>query len=583
MKNIYTIIIILAGLFISACSEKLKVGPVTGIKEYQLGIRDSLYAVKLENYGENYFGFTEKELSDIFKNYIDTVDLSHYVLDPAIENELVQELQIFYSENNHLLAWSKGKKPSKDANYLLTKLNIASEEGLDPEYYNASKLLEKQGEIYDDKSHINIFELMDLDLQLTGALLTYAWHLENGRFDPGIKDWRWAFEIPKDPVAARLSTAVQNKKLKQELDEIVPDHQQYESLKEALSNLRALQHKGGWPILPADLSLEKGDTSEFVTLLRQRLIASEDHKNVWKKNLNDPIFDEQLEEAVAEYQKRNGLVADGILGKATIRSLNIPVEEKINIVELNLERLRWLPKEMPKDYLLINLPEYKLKIFEKNKEIWDMRIIVGKAYKHATPIFHDELEYLVFSPTWGVPQKIIRDEMMPKIKRDPGFLARNNYQLYVQGNSGPVDPYSVDWNSDVNVRVVQTPGPGNALGLVKFIMPNRFNIYLHDTPADHLFKQHERDFSHGCIRLEKPKKLAEYLLRDNKEWDSYRIEEYMYKGHSSTVWFDEPVPVYMTYQTAFVDSEGNLNFRKDIYEHDKSQQSLLAQLKKSRK
>lgn len=580
MKNIYIYIILISGIIFTACSRKIQIGPVAGIKEYALVPKDSLYTLKIENNEANYLGFDEKEIKYILKKYIDTVDISRYIYDDAIADQLRQEVEIFYIENNHQLAWSKGKKPSNDAKFLLTSLTLASEEGLNPNNYNAFKLLDMQSKIYGDRKYINIFELIDYDLQLTGALLAYAWHLENGRIDPGEADWRWAFQLPKDPVAAKLSHAVQNKDLKKALDEIIPHNEQYESLKKALAELRVIQHKGGWPVLPADLTLQEGDTSELVPLLRERLIVSNDHRKVWQKNLNSPLFDDKLKEALAYFQRRHGLVDDGILGKATLEMLNMPVEEKISIVEINLERLRWMPKEMAKDYILINLPEYKLKVFEKNKEVWDMRVIVGKAYKHATPIFHDELEYLVFSPTWGVPHKIVRDELMPIIKRDPGFLTRNNYQLYVAGNSGPVDPHSVDWTSDVNVRVIQNPGPGNALGLVKFIMPNRFNIYLHDTPADHLFKQNKRDFSHGCIRLEKPKKLAEYLLRKDNDWDSYRIEEYMYKGNSSTIWLDEPVPVYIMYQTAFTDNKGVINFRKDIYQHDQNQTVRIASRRK---
>ncbi|MGK7388992.1 MAG: L,D-transpeptidase family protein [Candidatus Cyclobacteriaceae bacterium M2_1C_046] len=575
MNKIY-IYLLMAGILLSACSKKLKVAPVAGIKTYELGLKDSLYVVKLDNVNENYLGFTEKEITDIFKNYLDTVDLADYVMDPRIEDQLKQEIEIFYQENNYQIAWGKGKKPSRDANFITTRLSLASEEGLDPEDYKASELLDLLAETYSSKKYINIFELIELDLKLTGALLTYAWHMENGRIDPGATDWRWAFDIPQNPVAARLSKAVQNKKLKQELDGMKPDHQQYENLKKALTELRTMEHNGGWPILPGDLSLEEGDTSEFVLLLRERLIASEDHRNVWKKKLNDPVFDKKLKEALADFQRRHGLVDDGILGKSTLEMLNLPVEEKIRIVEVNLERLRWMPKEMPEDYLLVNLPDYTLKVIEKNKEAWNMRVITGKSPKHATPIFHDELEYLVLSPTWGVPSKIVRDEMMPKIKNDPDYLTRNGYQLYVQGDSSPVNPHSVDWSTgNVNVRVVQSPGPSNALGRVKFIMPNKYNIYLHDTPTDYLFKRNERDFSHGCIRLEKPKKLAEYLLRNDDNWDSERLEEHMYKSHSSTVWLNEPVPVYIMYQTAFTDSDGQINFRKDIYDHDKKQADLI--------
>jgi murein L,D-transpeptidase YcbB/YkuD len=577
MNKLYILIITIALYMITGCSKEVQLTKVSGIRDYQLGVVDSLYAVQLKAIDETYNGLTEEAISDIVKTYMDTVDLSRYTTDPLLQQELVQEIKTFYEINNHQLAWNSGKKPSNDAKFLLNTLTVAFEEGLNPDDYHVYELLDLQAETYDKNSYVNIYELIELDLLISGALLSYAWHLENGRIDPGEEDWRWAIEIPKEPVAERLSLALQNNKLKQELESFVPQHDQYQSLKEGLEELRAIAHKGGWPLLPSDLRLREGDTSEYVPLLRERLITSNDLRNLWKKKLNNPVFDSQLREALAGFQQRHGLEDDGILGKETLGMLNVPVEEKINIIEINLERLRWLPNNMAKDYLLVNLPEYKLKVFEKNKEVWDMRIIVGKSYKHATPIFHDELEYMVFSPTWGVPQKIVRNEMMPLIKRDPGYLQRNGYQLFVNGKSGPVDPNTIDWESgDVNVRVIQNPGPTNALGLVKFIMPNRFNIYLHDTPSDYLFDRTKRDFSHGCIRLEKPKELAEYLLRDDKEWDSSRIGEHMLKGYASTVWLKEPVPVYIVYQTAFMDNNGMINFRRDIYDHDKNQTKMLA-------
>ena len=579
MKKIYILSIPIILYLFTGCSKEVQLTKVSGIREYQLGKVDSLYAVQLKAIDENYNGLTKEAIAEILSTYMDTVELAKYIPDPLLHQQLVREIKTFYKTKNYQLSWNSGKKPSGDSRFILNKLTLAFEEGLDPDDYHVYDLLELQSKIYNNKSYINIFELIELDLLLSGAFLTYAWHIENGRIDPGEKDWRWAFDLPTEPVAARLSQALQNNNLKQELEALLPHHDQYEALKKGLEELRAIAHKGGWPLLPSNLRLRHGDSSEYVPLLRERLIASNDLRNLWKNKLNNPEFDEQLQEALAQFQRRHGLEEDGILGKETLSMLNTPVEEMINIIEINLERLRWLPNNMKnaKNYLLVNLPEYKLKVYENNKQVWDMRIIVGKSYKHATPILHDELEYLVFSPTWGVPKKIIRNEIMPMVKRDPGFLQRNGYQLYVKGRSGPVDPNTINWDDgDDNLSVIQSPGPGNALGLVKFIMPNKYNIYLHDTPNDYLFNRTKRDFSHGCIRLEKPRELAEYLLRDNKEWDNNRIGEYMFKGHSSTVWLDEPVPVYIMYQTAFMDNDGMINFREDIYDHDKNQTKMLA-------
>lgn len=582
MTNRNIILVLLITTLASACVKKVPlISSADTIDEIELREEDSLLNVNLSDHHNNYLVFHDLDVSKILKNYLDTADVTSFIPDTYINQELEDEIHTFYKANNYTLSWNKGKKLNRDAQYVVTKLYRASEEGLSPEDYEVDKLSQLKDSVFKDRRHINIFQLMALDVKLTAALLTYAWHLENGKIDPGEENWRWAFEAPHNTVALELSQTLPHNNLKQTIDQLLPGHRQYELLKDALSSLKILEKRGGWAILPSDLDLDPGDSSRFVPLLRERLVTSGDHKKIWKRKFDNHVYDPQLVAAVKAFQGRHGLEKDGKIGPNTLAALNMTVEEKINKIIVNLERLRWLPDSMASDHLLINLPEFKLKVVRNDKPVWEMKIITGDSYEHATPIFHDKIEYLVFRPTWGVPNSIVRKEILPVARKDPGYLTRNGYQVYVSGKEGAVDPHSVNYDNPGNIRIVQKSGPTNALGLVKFIMPNRFNIYLHDTPADYLFNRNERDFSHGCIRLEKPQHLAFYLLDKNqdKKWSEEEVEEYMGKDYPTTIWLDQPEPVYMLYQTAFVDEKGALNFRKDIYEHDNDQFQLIAEKK----
>ncbi|TRX60516.1 L,D-transpeptidase family protein [Fulvivirga sp. M361] len=279
------------------------------------------------------------------------------------------------------------------------------------------------------------------------------------------------------------------------------------------------------------------------------------------------------------FQQRHGLEVDGRIGRSTLNALNISVSDKIKMIELNLERLRWLPKNYGREYLLVNIPEYKLRAYQKSKLSLVMGVIVGKEYT-STPVFCDTLRYLVFSPTWTVPHSIKSEEMLPRLQRDSSYYSGKNYKFYKGWHTDQeIEPSLVDWSQysidHFPFNVVQQPGPGNALGLVKFIMPNNHSIYLHDTPTDHLFERTERALSHGCIRLEEPALLAQYLLRDQKSWDINKILAAMHKDEPERVYFKKNYHVQLTYLTSFVDEFGLINFRDDIYGHDRAQMTEI--------
>ena len=272
------------------------------------------------------------------------------------------------------------------------------------------------------------------------------------------------------------------------------------------------------------------------------------------------------------FEERHRIEPDGVVDAATVSALNVPVEQRIRTIELNLERWRWLPDPLPARYFIVNVPDFRLEAIENGKPALGMRVVVG-APDNETPIFADQMTHVVFSPYWNVPPGIAKDETIPRAERDPGFLARNNMEV-VEASGAVVDPSSVDWSNASGLRIRQRPGSGNALGGVKFIFPNNFDVYLHDTNATTLFDRLERGLSHGCVRVEEPHKLAQYVLRDQPEWTPEAIGAAMKSGQEKHVKLQEQIPVYIVYKTAWV-HDGGVRFLKDLYGHDADQAAKL--------
>jgi murein L,D-transpeptidase YcbB/YkuD len=375
-----------------------------------------------------------------------------------------------------------------------------------------------------------------------------------------------------------------------------PHQREYEELVKALEEHREIQAKGGWATVPAGGPadrrtggpLKRGDDGAEVGSLRYRLEATGE----LKKAEGRPVFDDDVAKAVARFQERHGLPVDSAAGAATLAALNVPVETRIRQIELNLERYRWLPSDFGKRYILVNIPDYRLYAFDGGKEKLTMRVIVGDEYGHATPVFADSMTYVVFRPQWDVPRRILVDEVIPKVQEDIYYLAKHSYEVVdTARNEVITDHASIDWDdmdsSKIHFRVRQKSGDGNALGNVKFMFPNQFSIYLHDTPADYLFDRTQRTLSHGCVRVEEPVKLAGYVLDGQEDWDEGKISEAMGGGEADggtggqadrrtggqaermpiTVDLEKPIPVYLVYLTAFV-RDGELHFRDDPYGKD---------------
>jgi murein L,D-transpeptidase YcbB/YkuD len=316
---------------------------------------------------------------------------------------------------------------------------------------------------------------------------------------------------------------------------------------------------------------QEDNVGDHIAQLRQRLSVSGDLGP--QENHEENRYDENLEEAVRRFQVRHGLPPTGRIDKQTFNELNVPVAVRIRQIELNMERWRWIPRELGARYLLVNAADYRLTVVENGQPIWDMRVVVGRDYR-STPVFSADLQYLEINPYWNVPQKIAVEDILPKVKQNPEYLIRKHFKVFKDWRAGApeIDPLTVDWSKvtkrNFRFKLRKEPGPSNDLGRIKFMMPNRFAVYLHDTPNRKLFKKNYRSYSSGCIRLEKPIELAEYLLKDDPKWTYQSILRAVDSEQNRIVRLKKAVPVHLLYWTAWVDQKGVVNFRKDIYKRD---------------
>ncbi|MGB5930672.1 MAG: L,D-transpeptidase family protein, partial [Cyclobacteriaceae bacterium] len=395
-------------------------------------------------------------------------------------------------------------------------------------------------------------------------------------------DWQVARE--KFSLADELSTALEDDDINTLVDANRPPFFAYKKIREALARYEDIKEKGGWPKITGIDLLEEGDTNAAVITVKKRLAITGDYPEVEKDSMEAVYFSKELAQAVKDFQTRHGIEVDGLVGGTTLDRLNESVEKQISKIKLNMERLRWQPVYPKKqEFIIVNLPEYKLRYFYNNDIELEMNVVIGDV-DHTTPVIIDSLEYITFSPTWAVPPSIAGKEFLPILRKNPGYLRSKNFKLYASWSdkAKELDPYDINWDKveedNFPYFIEQQPGAGNSLGKVKFMMPNKQAIYLHDTPADHLFSEPQRSFSHGCIRLEKPAELAKTLLKkQDGSWDLRKVDEYMNMPEPENVVLDNKVPVYFLYLTAFVDESGVLNFREDIYGMDRVQESYLAQ------
>ncbi len=413
--------------------------------------------------------------------------------------------------------------------------------------------------------------LADLELAHTGALLMLARTLRSGAVSPASVDREYALTPPPFDPTATLISASDGATLRAHLARLEPQDPTYRGLETALAEARRLAAGvTAWPRLPDGPALRPGESREMVPAVRKILSAWGDYHGSASAS---KLYDGALVQAVRRFQARHGLEPDGVIGRQTRAALNVTPAERVRQIVINRERWRWMPRDLGDPHVLVNLAGFELQVIDSRRPPETMRVVVGQPFRR-TPVFSDEITYLEFNPTWTVPKTIFAEDLLPKIRRNPAMLEAQGITVLARGTDGAyaINPNSVDWNavagSGSPYRLRQAPGPKNPLGRVKFMFPNDFSVYLHDTPKRELFARSQRAFSSGCIRVEKPLELAEILLAGTPDWDRSRIDAVIERGKTRTVTLTQPVPIHLVYLTAWLGTDGELQFREDLYGRD---------------
>ncbi|HRD66818.1 MAG TPA: L,D-transpeptidase family protein [Candidatus Competibacter sp.] len=496
-----------------------------------------------------------------------------------VQNRDVHELEYlvsFYAQRGYRAAWlDSSGRPQPAADDLLKALGEAEREGLRSADYDRGHLRKLLTSLQQGDDAMDASQPAEADLLLTSTFLTYASHLLSGRLPPRKVDPDWAIKPRSRDLAEVLREALADGGIAKSLHELAPKGKGYVQLREVLQKYRKVEQEGGWPTI--GVSLKPGAQGAQVRSLRLRLQAGGDlAEGDAGKN---PIYDKAVADAVRRFQKRHGLSETGTVSGSTLAALNVPVSQRIRQVELNMERWRWLPDEFGSRYILVNIPSFKMNVVENGKRVMEAKVVVGRQERQ-TPTFTAKMAYLVMSPKWYVPRSIAVKDKLPQLKRNPYALARQNIRIY--NNAGQqINPGAVNWSAvgagNFNYQLRQDAGPRNALGGIKFMFPNPYNVYLHDTPSRGLFSQDQRTFSSGCIRISNPVELAEYLLKHDPKWSRDAIKNAAASGKQRVVNLPQQVPVFLLYWTAWVDEEGLAHFRSDIYSRDKSMARVLYQ------
>lgn len=499
----------------------------------------------------------------------------------------IELLPLFYIERDYRPAWldENGLHPS--ASDLVDAIRASYREGLEPSRYHLAtieallaQLEQPANALVADRSNaiiltrsISLTEISaDLDIMLTDALLLLGSHLSAGRVNPETLHHDWLFTERSVDLMDALNSAVIDGRMETTIAQLRPSNAEYHRLTEALQRLREVAEQGGWPQLPPGETLHPGDHDERISGLRRRLKISGDLTAT--EIVSDPLmYDDQLVAALKRFQQRHGLEPDGLVGRNTMDALNTSIEARIRQVELNLERWRWLPGGLGDRYVLVNTADFHLTIVEKRQQLLGMRVVVGRPARRS-PVFSASMTYMVLNPYWTVPRTIAVQDILPRLRNGVDFLAQEGIKVFNgwTDESREIDPHMINWSlynaNHFPFRLRQEPGPENELGRIKFMFPNKFSVYLHDSPHRSLFQRVQRDFSSGCIRVEDALGLAEYLLQNDPQWPRSALQEALKSGQRQIVQLKNPVTVHLLYMTAWVNEQGTLQFRNDIYGRD---------------
>jgi L,D-transpeptidase YcbB len=438
---------------------------------------------------------------------------------------------------------------------LMTALLNADKDALALDAYPIEELNRLLSTLLDDKNP-SAELLGDVDVVLTATFVTLGQDLLTGQVDPSTVSQDWNIKPTAAQVDSALVRFLGDRRFDVSIMQMRPTNKEYGELQQQLGRYRDIIAKGGWKAVPGGKSVKPGDAApaERLTALRARLRAEgyPVGDSTGTDSTAKPVYDRALAGAVAQFQREHGIVVDSGLGPETLQSLNVPAEYRLGQIAANMERYRWMPRALGDRYVSVNVPAFRLEAFDDGKEVMEMKVIVGAEYEDRnTPVFSDSMLFVVFRPYWNATDNIMNKELWPKVQSDPTYLERNNYEIVSEGGKQ---------------RIRQRPGDRNALGLVKFMFPNSFSIYMHDTPEDGLFAQDVRAFSHGCIRLEEPAKMAEWVLG----WSPEEVRAAMETGPDDRrINLKQGIPVYIVYFTTYM-RDGRLYFGNDLYDRDRA-------------
>ncbi len=491
-------------------------------------------------------------------------------------------LQELYASGNDAPVWVSNGQPTPQAIAVIQGLKSSQQKGLNPGDYDASRWPERLERLKNHPGDAATVAHFDADLSVNA--MRYLSDLHVGRVNPrhfkfGIDIGQKNYDLPQ----FLLQKVVGAANMPEVLNEVEPPYYGYQRTEAALATYRALAAQDhGAPLPEVPKTLGPGDAYAGVEPLAQRLRLLGDLPPGAAVDTSSALYQGALIDGVKHFQARHGLGADGRLGKDTLRQLNVPLSFRVQQLEDALERWRWLPDNFSPLPVAVNIPEFVLRAFSPDHRIaMRMNVIVGKAVRHETPVFAQSMKYIVFRPYWNVPYSITRSEIIPSLEKDSSYLARKGFEVTDHSGrivtSGQVSAGVMAQLRAGKLLVRQRPGPSNSLGLIKFMFPNEHNVYLHSTPAQSLFAQSRRDFSHGCIRLEKPAELAAWLLQDQPKWTLNAVNAAMQSGpDNQQVNLTRPVPVVIIYLTAVVEEDGEIYFFDDIYGHDRALNAVLA-------
>jgi murein L,D-transpeptidase YcbB/YkuD len=532
-KRYIFLLLIITGCSLNGCGQAIKrqVKTDTLVREWNQTIPGNFS-------GQTKFIMDSTRLDAFFKIY------------PELQN-YAGRVRDFYRKRNYALAWFDDGRLIEQADNLSNRVMNLQTDGIykTVPYQNVLDSL-LHGEDKPNKNQPDI----RLELMLTTQYFVFAKLAWGGMNILASDSAKWYVPRKKANYNDYLDSL--SKSPTKRLSAGEPVYRQYELLRGFLKKYHALDANGQWLPIEYNALIKPGDTAASIVEIKKRLFKLEDFRG----DTLSHTYDNELVTAVTQFQTRNGLQETGLLDKVTITAMNVSPKTRIKQILVNMERSRWLPVRLNSDYLAVNIPEFQLHVYHADSLLWSCKVVVGQSI-HQTTVFYGEVKYVVFSPYWNVPQSIVLKEIIPGIRKDTNYLQKHDMEITGYHGKIPV--------------VRQKPGPENSLGLVKFLFPNSYDIYLHNTPMKSLFGENARAFSHGCIRVVEPVKLATFLLKNNSEWNAANMDLAMHSGKERYVTMKQKVPVFIAYFTAFTDRNGLLNFRKDIYNLDDHLASMI--------